>query len=211
VVFLRLILTRVSSFIDGFNLYHSIHDLRKNYLKWVNLWDLSSAFIKPSKEKINNVFYFSAYATWLEDAYRRHQLYVQALEHFGITTVLGQFKQKQMKCHKCKASWISREEKESDVNMAVYLLHHAYLDTFDKALIVTADSDLIPPIKLIQKQFPNKEIVILSPPNRYRISKELRNSVQTIRIREKHLANNLLPSEIKTNNGIVLRPEQYQI
>lgn len=36
---------RVICYIDGFNLYHAIRDLKQPYLKWVNLWTLASVFI----------------------------------------------------------------------------------------------------------------------------------------------------------------------
>jgi len=33
--------TRTIVYIDGFNLYHALDDLRENHLKWVDLWALS--------------------------------------------------------------------------------------------------------------------------------------------------------------------------
>lgn len=85
---------RVVSFIDGFNLYHAICELKQNHLKWVNLRGLSEAFIKPSQEELCDVYFFTAYATWRELSHLRHLKYVQALEAVGVTTVLGHFKEK---------------------------------------------------------------------------------------------------------------------
>jgi hypothetical protein len=47
-------LKKVSCYIDGFNLYHAIDALGHefNYLKWLNLYSHSSAFIIPSKETL---------------------------------------------------------------------------------------------------------------------------------------------------------------
>ena len=56
---------RVVCFIDGFNLYHSIDDLGDDHLKWVDLWALSEVFIKKTSQRLENVYYFSAYADWL--------------------------------------------------------------------------------------------------------------------------------------------------
>lgn len=214
VLLLRQILqnNRVISFIDGFNLYHAIDDLNKNNLKWVNLWGLSSAFITPSTDTLENVYYFTAYATWLPDRHLRHREYVKALNHYGVTTVLGHFKEKDMKCNNCSRIWTTHEEKESDVNIAIHLLNEAHLDNFDKAIVITADSDLVPAIEMVKMNFPNKEIIVATPPNRYRIAREIQSLVTTRKIKEKHLSNNLLP-EIKhdlDNNIIFERPMNYQ-
>ena len=55
---------RVACYVDGFNLYHAIHDLQKPHLKWVNLWALAQSICR-SGETLTKVAYFSAYATWI--------------------------------------------------------------------------------------------------------------------------------------------------
>jgi len=202
---------RVKCFVDGFNLYHAIADLKINHLKWLNLHKLTEAFIKPSQETIDAVFYFSAYPTWLEGPYRRHQIYVQALESVGVTAVIGHFKEKQKKCLKCGAKWCAHEEKQSDVNFAIHLLHQAHIDGFDKAFLVTADSDLCPVIDLVLDTFPEKELVILTPPNRYQIAREIRSKVSTIKIKQKHLVASLLPERVHSDIGelVCARPTEY--
>ena len=133
--------TRVAMFVDGFNLYHAIDDLNKksihkHHLKWLDLHKLAHAFIKSSTEQVVGVHYFSAYATWLPEAYARHKAYVSALEAVSVKVKLGQFKQKDRSCKKCGASWKGHEEKESDVNFAVELLNRAWKNEFDRAIIV---------------------------------------------------------------------------
>lgn len=202
---------RVKCFVDGFNLYHAVADLKLNHLKWLNLRQLTQAFIKPSQEVLDAVYYFSAYPTWLEGSYRRHQTYVKALESVGVTAVIGHFKEKQKKCLKCGAKWCAHEEKQSDVNFALHLLHQAHLDGFDKAFLVTADSDLCPAIDLVLDTFPEKELVILTPPNRYQIAREIRSKVTTNKIKQKHLTASLLPEKIYDDAGqlICSRPIEY--
>ena len=68
---------RVAAFIDGFNLYHAILNLRAPHLKWLDLWALSDAFVLRRTQLLTDVYYFSAYATWLPGAYRRHRTYVR--------------------------------------------------------------------------------------------------------------------------------------
>lgn len=200
---------RVACFVDGFNLYHAIRDLgpESSHLKWVDLRGLASAFITPSTEQLVSVFYFSAYATWLGDPLRqdtpqgRHREYVAALEARGTTSVLGKFKEKSRHCLKCGARWTTHEEKESDVNIALHLLHHAHIDSFDKAQIISSDSDLCPAIRLLKDHFPKKPVEVLVPPRRYDITREIDGLVTTRKIKRKHLARNLLPEIIYDSDG----------
>ncbi len=204
----------VSCYIDGFNLYHAIDAIRpkQDYLKWVNLWNLTEAFLKRQSEQLTHVYYFSALAYWLTEPKARHLSYIKANSHFGITPILGHFKQKDIKCHNCNSSWITHEEKQSDVNIAAYLIHHAHLNNFDKAFVISADSDLCQAIDLLSGSHPHKEINILVPPGRYNITRELRTKVTSIKIKQKHLKNNQLPDTIIDQNGqiIATRPHKYR-
>lgn len=110
---------RVSIYIDGFNLYHAIDDLNENHLKWLDLWALSKTLIRPG-ETVSEVKYFSAYATWMPEGYRRHQRYIAALEAKGVKFIRGRFKEKPMQCKKCGVQYVAHEEKETDVNIGVH-------------------------------------------------------------------------------------------
>lgn len=207
---------RVQAFIDGFNLYHSIDsitkkDKSKQSFKWLNLRALMEAFIQPSKQELKEVFYFTAYATWLPNAMARHKNYVQALTQNSVTTILGNFKKKQVHCHNCQTVWNSREEKESDVNVGIHLVKNAYEDNFDIAFLVTSDSDMVPVIKMIHETFPNKRVIAIIPTGRYDITKEIQSHVQTFKIKEKHLKNSSLPDYLTLKDGsVITKPIKYQ-
>ena len=47
---------------------------------------------------------------------------------------------------------IKTEEKGSDVNLAVHLLHDAYRGEFETAVMVTNDSDLLEPMRIVQEE-----------------------------------------------------------
>jgi uncharacterized LabA/DUF88 family protein len=208
---------RVACFIDGFNLYHAVDNMRDDagnalhHLKWLNLRSLASAFITPTTQSLERIYYFSAYATWLADAYGRHRAYTAALESVGVTLVLGKFKEKHRKCPKCGGQWKGHEEKESDVNFAVELVKQAHLNGFDRALLITADSDLCPAIRLVRESFPSLGLQVLTPPNSYDLAHELRGIAPTVKIKKKHLHQNLFPAEIDMGNGRkILRPTKYE-
>lgn len=214
---------RVMAFVDGFNLYHAIDDLdidpktkrprhQKQHLKWLNLLAMASAFAPPTREQIVSVYYFSAFATWRPDAYQRHLDYVRALESVGVNVVMGNFKKKHRQCNKCNTTWIGHEEKESDVNLALYLLDLAYQNAYDKAFLVTADTDLVPAIKMVRSNFPQKEVIALIPKNRFRNAMELRQACNgASRIEESHLERNLFPDSITLSDSCsVTRPTKYR-
>ena len=108
---------RIISYIDGFNLYHAIDNLKRPALKWLDLWSLTNSLAR-SGETVSEVNYFSAYATWRPDAYKRHIEYVKALEHAGVKCIMGHFKSKNRTCLSCGATWTQHEEKETDVHIA---------------------------------------------------------------------------------------------
>jgi uncharacterized LabA/DUF88 family protein len=202
---------RVVCFIDGFNLYHSIHRLKSPSLKWVNLWALASVFIRPKTQQLNAVYYFSAYADWIPDAKLRHLRYVKALTAAGVTPVLGKFKEKDRKCPKCGHKWQSHEEKETDVNIALALLNLAYQNKYDRALLISNDSDLAPAIHMVRAHFPQKYITTIVPPH-YRHSNELiQASSDKAKITVAHLERCLMPEHILDAGGniVVTRPEKY--
>lgn len=205
---------RVECFIDGFNLYHAIADLNVQHLKWVNLRQLISGFTDPNVHDLQAVFYFSAFATWRPDAHQRHQQYVAALKASGVTPIMGRFKEKDAFCKNCRKPYKTHEEKETDVNIALWLLNEAYTDKFDEAFILSRDSDLTPAIRMVREQFPEKKIKVISPPNAGH-SKEIGKLVGTRKlaaIKPIHLERSLFPATVTdptTGAVVARRPKPY--
>jgi len=148
---------RVNVFVDGFNLYHAIDGTRRHHLKWLDLKRLALEFAPPPQHLLDTVYYFSAYATWRPDAYSRHRAFVAALKASGVEPVMGVFKEKGRTCHTCGSAWNDHEEKETDVNIALHLLRDAQMDRFDRALIISGDSDLAPAVRMVLTLFPAKK------------------------------------------------------
>lgn len=207
--------SRVSAFIDGFNLYHSLVDLgpENNHLKWLDLWALSGRYSSMQGQVLTKVLYFSAYATWLPSKYYKHRTYVKALKTQRVEFIQGRFKEKERSCLACKRTWIGHEEKETDVNIALHLLDEAYRDNFDHALLFSADSDLAPAVRLLRKRFPKKKVFIITPPL-YKHSKELITAVGGFNFSRKievsHLRKCLLPETLSDKDGTeIQRPSGY--
>lgn len=203
---------RTLALIDGFNLYHAIHDLGRNHLKWLDLRALCQHFAPKPDHDLVAVLYFTAFATWRPDSYRRHVDYVDGLKAVGVEVVLSQFKEKHRKCHSCGSNWVSHEEKETDVSIGVELVDRAHADEFDRALLVSADSDLSPAVRAVRQRFPEKKIHVLTPPRRSP-SRELMaasGDTKLRRVKQIHLERSLLPAQIRRDDGdLVKRPPAY--
>lgn len=194
---------RILAFIDGLNLYHS---LPKQY-RWLNLKKLCQAFVTKS-ESLNHIYYFTALALWNEGKVRKHKKYIEVLEASGIQVIYGNFKKVTRKCRNCHKKYQTFEEKETDVNMGLYLLNAAYQNQFDKFLLLTADSDLIPAIKTVKKHFPNKKSHIILPVNAK--SKDLKNnSDQTSQIKILQLSLSLFPDTVDLKSNTISKPESW--
>ena len=95
---------RVACYFDGFNLYHAIDDLRKPHLKWLDISALATSLCRADETLVKTA-YFSAYATWMADAYARHRAYVSALQTTAVECHMARFSEKKAHCKKCGAVW----------------------------------------------------------------------------------------------------------
>lgn len=164
---------RTIVYIDGYNLYHAIDDLNDDSLKWLDLKALAESMLREG-EHLHQVIYFSAYATHYPGAYKRHRAYVAALKEEGVKVVLGQFKKKFPKCGVCRAKYVSHEEKETDVNIAIHLIRDTLQDTFDRAIIISADTDMRSAVAMARGLSGTKLIDVVAPPKRKKFARELK-------------------------------------
>jgi len=138
-----------------------------------------------------------------EPVQRSQRTYIEALKLKQTTPVLGHFKKKDRRCPSCRYKWMGHEEKETDVNIASFLVDLADQDAFDRALIISNDSDLVPAIRIVRKRFPQKRITTIAPPNYYHSNELIQVSSDKARIRCEHLEQSLLPSRSVDASGMV--------
>jgi uncharacterized LabA/DUF88 family protein len=171
--------SRVYALIDGFNFYHALdkfdhgkteaEQTQYQQYKWLCFRTLVQRFVKPAEELVG-VKWFTAYPFWDNAKRMRHQLYVTVMNARGVQHTLGEFKSKHVECRaKCGQPFDMREEKQTDVNIATQIIELA--EHYDKLILVTADSDQVPAVKLLLKLHPQKTVFILPPIGRN--SKEL--------------------------------------
>lgn len=183
-------------YIDGFNLYHAIDRLAVPALKWLDLRLLSEGLLRPG-ETLAAVKYFSAYATW-RPSHLKHRTYVKALQARGVDIILGQFKEKPRRCPSCSSRWTTHEEKETDVHIAVQMVTDALSGMADRLILISADTDLVPPIKAVALHAPQCEVFVATPPGRFAICRALRPKLE---IREARLRAARLPHKVDIGAG----------
>ena len=201
---------KTSFFIDGFNLYHSLKDNPNlNKYKWLDIKKLCYCFIKDQKA-VHNIYYFTALTTWNPEKVKRHKKFIHIQEYNGINVVYGEFRRKTKKCCHCKKIIKTFEEKETDVNIAINLFEFAYKDLYNTAMIISGDSDLIPAIRAVRKNFPSKEICVIIPPGR-RAELLKKEADYYKKIKTKHLQWSRLPSKIVIGNDNVIEcPQKWK-
>jgi uncharacterized LabA/DUF88 family protein len=157
-------------YIDGFNFYYGA--LRKTQYRWVNPEQLCQLLLP--KNTIGQIKYFTALVSARPgdpDQPVRQQLYLRALRTLPKLSVhLGHFLTHEVTMPMVVPAGqpqkyvrvIKTEEKGSDVNLATHLLHDAHRGAFDIAVVVSNDSDLLEPIKIVRQQL-GKKVGVLNP------------------------------------------------
>lgn len=147
---------QVHVYVDGFNVYYRA--LRRSKHKWLDLLALSRELLDPA-DNIALTRYFTADLSPRAgdpSAPDRQQAYMRALRtlpnfkvHKGrflpkskIRPLVGQEKS-YVQVH-------DTEEKGSDVNLATYLLNDAFRRRFEAALVLSQDTDLIEPLRIVK-------------------------------------------------------------
>jgi len=193
-------MSRVYFFIDGFNLYHAIDsDPRFKPYKWLDLYKFANCFVRPN-DKLSGLCYFTALATWEPDKVARHKIFIRAQEMQGAQIIYGEFRRKTKKCRLCYQEFYTFEEKETDSNIAIQLLEQAFKDTYDTAIIVSGDSDHLPALRAVKRNFPSKKIGIVIPPGRAAELLKKEADFYT-KAKFKHLLSSRLPDRISLGDG----------
>ena len=187
---------KTGCYIDGFNLYHAIKDLKKPSLKWLDLKGLASSFCRKD-DTLVRVAYFTA--LWLHEPAKssRHRRYIDAVKATGVDVVESNFRKGDQYCHGFKRWCDFREEKQTDVALAVTVLGDAVDGLIDRAILVTADSDHVPLIRALKERRPTMDLTLAPPPGRLTVARELAKQFADVReITAGRLAASTLPRDV---------------
>lgn len=100
------------------------------------------------------------------------------------------------------------EEKETDVNIAVKMLEQATLNQCDKFYILSGDSDFLPAIKSVRKNFRDIKLINILPINGRGISLGQVCDEQRM-VSEDDLKNSFLKDTIKIGKKTIKKPTSW--
>jgi len=161
---------KTNVYVDGFNLYYGC--LRGTPYKWL---DVSAVCRKVfPKNQIHRIRYFTARVRATRDdplKPERQATYIRALETIpNLSVHYGHFLSHPRSMPLANplldgpqtVDVIYTEEKGSDVNLASYLLFDAFQHDYEVALVVSNDSDLVEPIRIVQEKL-GLPVYVLNP------------------------------------------------
>ncbi len=154
------------AYVDGFNLYYRA--LRNTPHRWLDL-DALLRRVYPRND-FTTIRYFTARVKpWSRDPNQRtrQEIYLRALRTLPNMEIhFGHFTSHAVRLPLAESSGfanvIKTEEKGSDVNLAAHLVNDAHRDRFEVAIVVTNDSDLVEPIRIVTQQIELK-VGVLNP------------------------------------------------
>jgi uncharacterized LabA/DUF88 family protein len=203
-------------YVDGFNLYYGA--LRGTPYKWLDLGALCRNLLP--KNKIHRIKYFTARVTPRPTdptQPARQAAYLRAVSTLAnVEIIYGHFLSNPVSLPLATfppngkqqyAQVIKTEEKGSDVNIATYMLFDGFRKDYEVAVLISNDSDLLEPVKLIKNELGLK-VGIINPHQKN--SRVLHSQATFVKqIRTGVLAVSQFPPTMTDANGIFHKPPTW--
>lgn len=222
---------RARVYVDGYNFYYGV--VRGTTFKWLDLEALFSRLL-PELE-VERILYFTARvrpAPWDPTAHIRQGHYLAALRTLpSVEIIEGTFSRSFPALHMlnprnlapaAERDWSyptvfvwKNEEKGSDVSLGARLVFDGCRGAYDVAVIVTNDSDLLEPVRLVTRELGLPVYAVL--PATDRTKKQRRKSVfegRATSVPVTHISWSTLrkcqfPDVIKTASGEIRKPGEW--
>lgn len=200
---------RTFVYIDGFNLYYRA--LRSTPYRWLDLSKLVHLLLP--RDNVQHIHYYTARITARPDdpdQPTRQQVYLRALATIpNLSVTFGQFtthvRKMPLAADPTRTVEILRtDEKGSDVNLATHLVYEGSRDDYDTAAVISNDSDLAEPIRIVTQQMRKKAGILC--PARF-LARELHQYATFYKpIRSSVLAASQFPEELQDSHGKFHKP-----
>jgi uncharacterized LabA/DUF88 family protein len=220
-------MTRVSAYVDGWNLYHGVKaKFGRKYL-WLDLVELVRR-LRP-QDSVVAVRYFTTIVAGEPAAAANQTQYLRALEANNSASTQaprleikrGRFKRRTIpRCRQCGQHWHcgcvphvrfrTYEEKETDVALGASLVEDAALGIADVMLLVSADSDFAPAVAAARRVAPQLHVILAMPPGNLQPHRAFTN-VGSFSINETALRRSQLPECVADagSGSVYQRPAKW--
>ncbi len=200
-------------YVDGFNLYYGA--LKRTPYKWLDLAKFCQVMLP--NDKVAAIQYFTARVSARPhnpSAPLDQQVYLRALRTIpNLSITFGHFLTHSVAMmlsgvNPPKKVFVDKtEEKGSDVNLAAHLLRDAFNRNFQVAVLITNDSDLAEPVKIVRQEL-GLPVGILNPHQYHsKVLQPLATFVK--RIRQSDLIASQFPSVMKDVKGTFTKPTSW--
>ncbi|RON75824.1 hypothetical protein BK675_10935 [Pseudomonas fluorescens] len=206
-------------YVDGFNLYYRA--LKGTAFKWLDLLALCQAVLPKHCDIIGINFYTARISGRIDPSSPRdQQTYLKALSTLPMLQVhLGSFQVKDKEMFLAQppklrprnatplnpsprfATVVKSEEKGSDVNLGVHLVRDALLGRFEHAAVITNDTDLCEPLRIV-KEDAKLPLTLMTPVSRP--AENLRRLATHLRNITPYLGPAQFPPAIQISDGKVI-------
>lgn len=205
---------KTNVYVDSFNLYYGC--LKGTAYRWLDL-DALCGRLLPSNQ-INRIRFFTARVVSRPSdptQAQRQQAYLRALQtiphlqiHYGqfLTKPVSMPLERPQPGGPSFVSVLKTEEKGSDVNLATYLLLDAYDGDYEVAVVISGDTDLVEPIRVVRDRL-NLTVGVINPHSRK--SAELKQAATFYRynvLRHSVLQSCQFPPSLVDVSGTITKP-----
>ena len=206
---------RTNVYVDGFNLYFGC--LKNTRYKWLNIAELCRLSL-PQHYRVSRIRYFTALVSARANnpqSRLRQQIFLRALAtvpgvdiHHGnyLATTKRRPLASPVSGLPLFVDVLDSEEKGSDVNLATYLLFDAFNQEYDAAVVISDDSDLAEPIRIVRQHF-KKHVRVLSPRGKSRVLSQAATRFQQIAVA--NLQNAQFPATLTDAVGTITKPRGW--
>jgi hypothetical protein len=216
---------RTFVYVDGFNLYYQA--LKGTRHKWLDLLKLSQAVL-PASATVERINYYTARVSGKRDPDmpRRQHDYFSALKTISCLRIhQGKFLVHDVKMRLSDPLYfepalkvqpvplprytnvIKTEEKGSDVSLGAHLVRDAFLGAFEQAAVITNDSDLVEPIRIVVEEV-GLPVILLTPSSRP--AKSLKGCVTEVRhISSATLSKCQFPNPVRSAKRAISKPASW--
>jgi len=205
---------KINIYIDGFNLYYGC--LKDTQYRWLNIHKMCKLLF-PNDE-IVKIKYFTApikirMSDNDPDRPNRQQIYLRALRTIANLEIIeGVFLRHKVSMKLANkegyALIIKHEEKGTDVNIATHLVNDAHNKSFEKAVVISNDSDLVTPINVVTQEI-RLPVTVISPFDRNNI--QLKTVATDVKqIRKGLLGIRQFEEKLRDSTGEFSMPEKWK-
>jgi len=213
---------KTNVYIDAFNLYYGA--LKRTPYRWLDLGKMCQLLLP--KNVVHRIKYFTALVNSRPDhpgSDVRQLAYLRAIRTIPhLSIIKGHYlshakwmptfsSYKHSLCQGTKLKYVEvldTEEKGSDVNLAVHLLNDGYKGDYEVAVVISNDSDLLEPIRIVNDEL-KLPVGVINPGFPHPSQVLLKTATFLKTIRKGVLATSQFPPTMNDANGSFHKPPTW--